>query len=56
VVQPAQLADREVAGVAEYDQPGYHGTFDPAVDGLKSNLLETIQAKNFLAQMYISKQ
>jgi hypothetical protein len=56
VVQPAQLTDRTVAGISEYGQPGYHGTFDPAGNLLKLNLLETVQAKEYLAEVVISKQ
>lgn len=56
VVEPAHLPDRHVAGIAEPDQPGYHGTFDPATKGLKLNLQETREAMDFLARVSIRKQ
>ena len=56
VVEPALLPDVHVAGIAEPDQPGYHGTFDPARKELKLNLQETREAMNFLAEVYLRKR
>ncbi len=56
VVQPAQWTDRTAAGISEYDQPGYHGTFDPVSKLLKLNLLETMQGKEYLVQVASTRQ